>query len=120
MAFNTYLKLDWINLPQPDSYDLSLSDVESDSSGETEAGTIQRDIVRTGVVNISVSFSVSAEWLKILTSFSQGTKISVGYFDTQTLALKTTDMYMTDFKAKLCHDTSKKGLWSVSFNLKEY
>ena len=32
--------------PFPDSYDVDLSDVEADSSGETEAGTKQRDLVR--------------------------------------------------------------------------
>ena len=32
-----------------------------DASGETEAWTVQRDVVRTGVVSISVTFSVSAK-----------------------------------------------------------
>lgn len=120
MAHNIYLKFDGVNLPFPDSYSLDLTDVESESSGQTEAGTTQRDIVRSGVVNISVSFSVSAEWLKILTYYSKQGKISTAYFDTQDLELKTTSMYITDYKVKLAHDTSKKGLWSVSFNLKEF
>jgi hypothetical protein len=29
-------------------------------------------------------------------------------------------MYMDGFKVSLAHDTSKKGLWKVSFTLKEY
>ncbi len=120
MAFNTYLKFGWVTLPKPESYELSLVDVESESSGETEAGTIQRDIARIGVVNISVSFALSADWLQTIATYSKETKISVSYFDTKTLALKSTEMYMTDFKAKLAHDTSHKGLWYVSFNLKEY
>ena len=33
----------------PDSCDVDLSDVEADSSGETEAGTKQRDLVRRPV-----------------------------------------------------------------------
>ena len=41
MAFFEYLKFDGIALPLPDSYDVSLSAVEADSSGETEAGTTQ-------------------------------------------------------------------------------
>ena len=56
MAFTEYLKINGELLPFPDSYDLSLSSVESDSGGETEAGTRQRDVVRQGVVDISVSF----------------------------------------------------------------
>ncbi len=120
MAHNIYLKFNGVNLPFPDGYDLDLTDVESESSGQTEAGTIQRDIVRSGVVNISVSFSVSADWLKKLTAYSKKSKISVDYFDTQDLDLKTTSMYITGYKVKLAHDTSNKSLWSVSFTLKEF
>lgn len=50
MAFIQYLKFDDLNLPLPDSYDIDISDVEADSSGETEAGTTQRDVVRNGVL----------------------------------------------------------------------
>ena len=119
MAFTEYLKINGELLPFPDSYDLSLSSVESDSGGETEAGTIQRDVVRQGVVDISVSFTVTAVWLKKLTVYSKKNKLSVQYFDTDTL-YKETEMYIDGFKAKLEKDTSYKGLWSVSFSLKEF
>ncbi len=88
MAFFEYLKFDGTALPLPDSYDVSLSVVEADSSGETEAGTTQRDVVRQGVVNISVSFSVTAKWLKALTGYSKQDKVSVDYFDTETAELE--------------------------------
>ena len=76
MAFMQYLVFNNRNLPLPDSYDVDLSDIEADSGGETEAGTIQRDVVRTGVVTISVSFSVSKKWLKLLTGYSKLPKIT--------------------------------------------
>ena len=66
-AFYLFFFLSNVILPLPDSYDVSLSAVEADSSGETEAGTTQRDVVRQGIVNIYVSFSVTAKWLKALT-----------------------------------------------------
>lgn len=119
MAFVQYLKMEGADLPLPDSYDLGLTDVEEDSGGETEAGTTQRDVVRTGVVTIAVSFSVSAAWLARLTAFSKQEKIAVQYFDTEELVLKETEMYVTGFKAKLYKDTSKKGMWTVSFTLNE-
>ena len=75
--------------------------------------------MRTGVADISVSFSVSPKWLKILTAYSKLPKIAVKYFDTETLDLKDAEMYITGFKAKLEKDTSYKGLWTVSFTLKE-
>ncbi len=120
MAFMTYLKFDGTSLPLPDSYDVGLSDVEADSSGETEAGTTQRDVVRTGIATITVSFSVSSRWLSFFSSYSKKAKIAVQYFDTETLELAETEMYMTGFKSKLEKDTSYKGLWTVSFTLKEF
>lgn len=120
MAFIQYLTFDGTALPLPDSYEVQMEDVEADSGGETEAGTAQRDVVRLGVVSIPVTFSVSAKWLKLLTGFKQQDKISVDYFDTQTLAAKNTEMYIDGFKASLVKDTSKNGLWTVSFTLKEF
>ena len=67
MAFFQYLIFDGVDLPLPDSYEVDMTDKEADSGGETEAGTVQRDVVRTGVVTISVSFSVTQKWLRLLT-----------------------------------------------------
>ena len=120
MAFFEYLKFGGTALPLPDSYEVTLSAVEAESSGETEAGTTQRDVVRQGVVNIAVAFSVIARWLKALTAYSKEDKLAVEYFDTETAEMKSTEMYMEGFKAKLEKDTSYKGLWTVSFTLKEY
>ena len=66
MAYIQYLVFNEKPLPLPDSYDIGLSDVEADSGGDTEAGTTQRDIVRTGVAGISLSFYVSTKRLKLL------------------------------------------------------
>ena len=96
-----------------------LKDVEADSGGETEAGTTQRDVVRHGVAQIPVSFSVTAKWLKKLAGYAKLDKISVQYFDVETAELKLAEMYVTGYKAKLKKDTSYKGLWTVSFMLKE-
>ena len=120
MAHIQYLEFDGKALPLPNSYDIELSDVEADSSGETEAGTTQRDLVRTGVVSISVSFSVSSKWLSFFSSYAKKDKITVQYFDTEDLELKETEMYISGYKAKLEKDTSYKGLWTISFALKEF
>lgn len=88
--------------------------------GETGAGTTQRDVVRLGVMSIPVSFSVSLKWLKLLTGFKQKEKITVKYFDTETLEIKQTEMFIEGYKASLVKDTSYKGLWKVSFTLQEF
>ena len=120
MAFTHYLRIDGTEMPLPVSYDVSLSDVEADSSGETEAGTTQRDIVRSGVVKISVSFQVSPAWLKTLSVMRSAPKVTVDFFNTETMIRKSREMYIDGFKASLVHDTGKKGLWKVSFDLNEY
>lgn len=120
MAYIQYLNFDGEDLPLPVSYDVALSDVEADSSGETEAGTRQRDLVRSGVVEISCAFNVSPAWLKKLTVFRSRPTITVKYFDTGTLEIKQTQMYIDGFKSGLKKDTSYKGLWTVSFTLKEF
>ena len=43
MAHLQYLVFNNENIPMPASYSVSLSDVEADSGGVTEAGTTQRD-----------------------------------------------------------------------------
>ncbi len=120
MAFIQYLVFDGIPLPLPDSYEVQMDDVEADSGGETEAGTTQRDVVRLGAVTVPVSFSVSLKWLKLLTGFKQKEKISVEYFDTETLETKRTEMFIEGYKAALVKVTSYKGLWKVSFTLREF
>lgn len=120
MAFIQYLVFNDVPLPLPDSYEVELRDVEADSGGETEAGTTQRDVVRIGIASISVSFSVSPKWLQLLTGFKQQAKIDVDYFDTETLDVKRAEMFIEGYKAGLVKDTSYKGLWKVSFTLREF
>ena len=120
MAFIQYLTFNGESLPLPTSYELELEDRQADSSGETEAGTTQRDIVRAGVVTIAVTFSVTATWLKKLTDYKMQESITVLYFDPQTASLAQTQMYMDGYKVNLEKDTSYKGLWTVGFTLKEF
>ena len=56
MAFIQYLTFDGVPLPMPDSYEVEMADMVADSGGETEAGTTQRDVVRSGVVTIRFPF----------------------------------------------------------------
>jgi hypothetical protein len=120
MAFMEYLKIGEEVLPLPTSYSVSLDDVKADSSGETEAGTTQRDVVRSGVVSISASFQVSQTWLKKLSQLRRMPILTVRYLDTDSFEYVTTKMYMDGFQYSLEKDTSYKGLWKVSFSLHEF
>lgn len=120
MAYIQYLNINGEDLPLPTAYSMTLNDVEADYSGETEAGTTQRDVIRSGVVKIQVSFQVSPNWLRRLSAFRRAPILTVRYFDTETLDFKVTQMYINGFKSTLEKDTSYKGLWKVSFDLNEY
>ena len=113
MAFFQYLNFDGVDLPLPDNYEVDMEDKEADSGGETEAGTIQRDVVRAGVVTISVSFSVTQKWLRLLTGYKQQEKSRVRFFDPETASQRSTEVYVEGFKAKLKKDTSYTGPWIV-------
>ena len=117
MAFFQYLVFDGENLPLPDSYEVELEDVEAISAMRRRQG--QHRGMWCGMVWIPVSFSVTAKWLKKLAGYAKLDKISVQYFDVETAELKLAEMYVTGYKAKLRKDTSYKGLWTVSFTLKE-
>ena len=120
MAHLQYLVFNGESIPMPVSYDLSLSDVEADSGGVTEAGTTQRDVVREGVIDIKVSFNVSKTWLKKFRAYKKLSSITVGYLDPETMNRADAQMYITGFQTKLAADTTYGGLWEVSFTLKEF
>ena len=120
MAHLQYLTFNGENIPKPVSYDMSLTDVEADSGGTTEAGTIQRDVVREGVVEIKVSFNVSQRWLKKFSAYKKLASITVQYLNTTTMAMTSTEMYIDGYSVKLAADTSYGSLWEVSFTLKEF
>ena len=50
----------------------------------------------------------------------QREKVSVDYFDMETLEMKEAEMFVEGYKAVLVKDTSFKGLWKVSFTLREF
>lgn len=120
MTFQTYLKINGTALPvQKDDYAVDYSDVIADSGGVTEAGTTIRDVVREGVPSITVSLPVSASWLKRLRKMKKEPYLNVEWLDPETGNLSSRIMYMDGFKVSLAHDTSRGGMWTVSFSLED-
>lgn len=121
MAYMQYLVFNNENIPKPTSYSRDPSDVVADSSGETEAGTKQRDVVREGVNEIKVTFKVSPIWLKKFATYKKLPSINVKYLDPTTGTLSDAiQMFIDGYGEKLVHDTSYGGLWEVSFTLKQF
>ena len=119
MAYTKHLEINGTEIPIPQTYDLAFTSVLADTSGETEAGTSQRDVIRSGIAEISVSLDVNAVWLGRISAYSKLAKLNVRFFDTELLTLRSAEMYMDSFSASLIKDTAKKGFWNVSFKLKE-
>ena len=119
MAYTKYLEINGTEIPLPQTYDVSYSSVLADTSGETEAGTSQRDVIRSGIANVSVALETNASWASTLSAFAKLPKVNVRFFDTELLAYRSAEMYIDSFKAGLFKDTAKKGFWNVSFTLCE-
>lgn len=60
-----------------------------------------------------------SEMVETSYGYKQQEKIRVGFFNLETASVRQAEMYVEGFKAKLKKDTSYKGLWIVSFSLKE-
>ena len=101
MAHLQYLVFNNENIPMPASYSVSLSDVEADSGGVTEAGTTQRDVVREGVVQIGVTFRVSKKWLNKFSAYKKLASITVGYLDMETMNIVDTQMFIDGYQCEL-------------------
>ena len=120
MSHWQYLVFDGEPVPRPVTYEIRLTDVEADSGGMTEAGTLQRDVVREGVVVIDAVFHVTRKWLEKLSIYKKKEKMDVGYLDPATMGFRYTEMYVDDFRVRLVRDTRYGGLWEVRFSLREF
>ena len=119
-ARQVYIKLDGEQLPvNPENYTITYNDCISDSSGTTEAGTTQRDVVREGIPSIGVKMDVSVNWLKKMRAFKAKASLDCSFLDPSTGSLSTRKMYIDQFRVLLIHDTDDGGLWSLYFNLED-
>lgn len=96
------------------SYSLSIQNKET--VNETEAGTVIRDIKRTGVPHLSVSSPVDDTWYQKLTQYSDDSSITFSYFDPNTLSSQTFSGFMQNLKFDLVADLTKTH-WNASFEI---
>lgn len=115
----SYLTINHQVLPLPDQYRISLTDIESKSSGQTEGGTYQRDVIRLGRVTIDVTFTLTREMHKKLSVLLNRTKLQCQYLDPKNDTLTETEMMASDYEATMIKNRQGQGLWQVSFKLTE-
>lgn len=101
------------------SYTLTLQNKET--KNETEAGTIIRDIKRTGIPHLSISSSVDNTWYQKLEGYYvSGSKITVYYYSPVTLAEASFDGFIENLSFNLVKDNGTSPRWEASFEVTSY
>lgn len=107
------------------SYKLNYSDVES--LNKSEAGTTIREMIREGVLKISVQTYADDTWVKKFRDYKAEDSISVKYYDPSALDFVAFTGYITNFNCDLqiadvddSNGYTNKTFWSVSFDIAAY
>ena len=102
------------------SYKLNFADVES--LNKSEAGTTIREIIREGVIKISVTDIVDDAGVKKYRDYKALDSLTVKYYDPSALAFVEFTGYLTNFNCDLMkadvddsNGYTNKTFWSVSF-----
>ena len=107
------------------SYKLNYTDVES--LNKSEAGTVIREMIREGVLKISVSTYADDEWVQKLRAYKALDSLTVKYYHPAALDFVEFEGYITNFACDLykgdvddSEDYENKTFWTVSFDIAEY
>jgi hypothetical protein len=107
------------------SYKLGYTDEES--LNKSEAGTVIREMIREGVLKISVSTYADDTWVKKFRDYKAKPLISVSYYDPAELAFTNFDGYIMNFSCDLIKGNTSAAegavcetLWTVSFDIMSY
>ena len=119
-----YLNAEEVNLTKG-SYKLNYADEET--LNKSEAGTVIREMIREGVLKISVQTYADDTWVKKFRDYKAEDSITVKYYDPSALDFVTFTGYITNFNCDLqnadvddSNGYTNKTFWSVSFDIAEY
>ena len=115
-------KINNTTLFRPEKWSVSREVIEN--AFQTEAGTDNVIVVRTGKVTIDAQFACTSAWASTFEGWADSNSLSVKYYDPSSSGYAEKTMRMRDFKMELnvYSDTSKKtlGAYTVSFKLIEF
>lgn len=107
------------------SYKLNYTDVES--LNKSEAGTTIREMIREGVLKISVSTYADDEWAQKFRAYKALDSLTVKYYDPSALDFEEFEGYITNFSCDLykgdvddSENYENKTFWTVSFDIASY
>lgn len=91
---------------------------------QTEAGTDDAELIRTGKTTITAAFRCTDVWASVISAYEQEASFSVRFYDVVAKAYVTKTMYMSGlsvvevpYSDRL---TSTNGVYEISFNLIEF
>lgn len=107
------------------SYKLGYTDEES--LNKSEAGTVIREMIREGVLKISVSTYADDEWAQKFRAYKALDSLTVKYYDPAELGFVEFEGYITNFACELykgdvddSENYENKTFWTVSFDIASY
>jgi len=107
------------------SYKLGYTDEEA--LNKSEAGTVIREMIREGVLKISVSTYADDEWVQKFRAYKALDSLTVKYYDPSTLDFEEFEGYITNFACDLyksdvddSENYENKTFWTVSFDIASY
>lgn len=116
------ITIDGVDLPNPSTLSITMSDLDSPDTTRNELGVLQRDRIREGVYKIELSFNVKkGNEIQIIESAIKKPKLNVTFPDTT--GRITRQMYVGDRKKDIVlynNGVVDKTRWNLSFNLVEY
>lgn len=113
-------------MPDPTTYSVPMTDMESSDSAYSESGVRIRNRIRQGIVTLELSWRVNSADAATILSAIEPSKVSVGYLDPKTGIMQTADMFVEDRSCNLLvhennsADNTNTNWWEISFNLVEY
>lgn len=110
------IEIDGVVLPAPTDYSGSFSDLDSQQSGRSETGVMNRERVRSDIAKIKLGFKflTQAEF-ELVTKAISPAKFTVKFYSG---SIKTAEMYAGDRDWSL--SSPKDNRWDISFSLTEY
>lgn len=114
------LFIDGKKIIEEDSYSVTVSDILTDTAVQTEAGTKQYDYARRNVHTISLSYTVTDQWLHVFSKLRNQNSCSVSFYDeTSGDLVSDLPMKVANYSYDKMASLKRRNVFSVSFDLEE-
>lgn len=116
------VKINGTKIPEAEKWDESYETVET--TNQSEAGTDIVVLVRSDKLTVSCEYNCSSFWAAKFAAFRDAEPLTVQIYDILTGDYSTHTMRMRSFSASSVENSGStrntNGLWTVSFELKDY